>query len=81
MKDFKTIEDIYSRCKTLNDLLAVEFTFGESTFTQRCSIGITIIDNDTKDFEELYNSSDRALYSSKRSGKSKYTISDKQMPE
>ncbi len=81
MKDFKTIEDIYSRCKTLNDLLSVEFTFGDSTFTQRCSIGVTIIDNDTKDFEELYNNSDRALYTSKRSGKSKYTISDKQMPE
>lgn len=77
LKDFKTREDIYSRCKSLIDLLAVEFTFGDQSFTQRCSIGVCIIDEDAIDFNYLYNNADRALYTSKRNGKSNFTISEK----
>jgi diguanylate cyclase (GGDEF)-like protein len=76
LKDFKNEEDLYAKCKRLNELFSLDFTFNGVTFTQRCSIGVTIINKKDTNFDELYELSDKALYNSKKIGKANYTIAE-----
>jgi diguanylate cyclase (GGDEF)-like protein len=43
------------------------------------SLGVVDVNQDGKDFEELYNCADDAMYASKRLGKNRYSFYDKEM--
>lgn len=62
------------KAQALSQALEYEFTAGEECCQISASIGVAIYPEAGKDFETLYQNGDKALYQTKRMGKSGYTV-------
>ena len=66
-------EKCKSLCMTFND----NYTGEDGSYKVSASIGVAIFQHDGETFEELYDSADKALYRSKKTGKDTYSFFDK----
>lgn len=69
----KDITDIKSAEQKAKDIIAINDKIKEQTGTS-CSIGAVFVKGKKLLFEDIYDSADKALYMSKRSGKNRYEI-------
>ena len=72
---------IKSRCEALCEAFRNNYTGEDNSYKISTSIGAAIADDSIKDFAELYQNADKALYSSKHKGKDTYTIYTKELQE
>ncbi len=65
---------VKQKCEELCDAFRRNYTGDDGKYKISGSIGISMFPTDGSDFKELYSASDKALYSSKRGGKDKFTF-------
>lgn len=65
---------LYQKARILNELFRSTQTSGEKTFTITCSVGVSLFPRDGRNFHELFQKADAAMYAAKRSGKDHFCI-------
>ena len=58
----------------MNSLLNRDYSVGTNKWHMSASIGVAFAPDDGKDFDELYQSADTALYETKRHGRNSFTL-------
>lgn len=65
---------VKQKCEELCDAFRRNYTGDDGKYKISGSIGVSMFPADGSDFKELYSASDKALYTSKRSGKDTFTF-------
>ena len=68
---------VESRCQRLLNIFQTIFQKKNNKIPMSCSIGVAISPEHGKNYYELFNRADRALYQAKDAGKNKYVVYDK----
>ena len=70
---------VTGRCERLLNIFASTFRIGKQKLPVSCSIGIAVSPEDGKDYYELFNHADKALYTAKGRGKNDFCFYDDQL--
>lgn len=76
-KDFR--EHVEKKCTEICEAFANNYTGDDNNYKISASIGVSLYPMHGKDFSEMYNSADTALYYSKKRGKDTYTFYEENM--
>lgn len=79
MSDIPNEELIHSRCRQILDTFKARFEECAPDMNVSCSIGVALVPDHGRGYNELFTRADKALYQSKSRGKNCYTIYDGSM--
>lgn len=74
MKNIPSKEVVIKKAAELVSALQLSSRRDDKAIDVTTSMGVTIFEGGTKDFQTLYSEADTALYKSKKAGKNRYTI-------
>lgn len=73
-KDIQSIKDIEKNAQKMIDQMELLEESHNHQLNISCSIGVAVVPQDGKEFTELFQKADRALYQAKNEGKKQYAI-------
>lgn len=74
MKNAASSDIVSARAQSICNKLSIKYSDGQKSSSISASVGITLYPSQGKTFEELFDKSDKLLYSAKKAGRNRYSF-------